>query len=200
MITGDGTDAQELDAIVRALAGGVDLFQVRRRRSTARELERFVATCLDRVPEARDRLLVNDRLDVALAAGVSGVHLPARGLPIAAVRRRAPADFRIGVSTHRPEEVLRAEEDGASFAVFGPVFSTPSKPGHPGLGLEALARAAGLASIPVFALGGVGPENLDEVLGAGASGVAGISAFADEEALRALLTKLRRPSIPGEAP
>jgi thiamine-phosphate pyrophosphorylase len=116
-------------------------------------------------------LFVNDRLDVALAAGADGVHLGGGSLPIADVRALAPR-LRIGVSTHARADVERAARGGASFVVFGPVFDTPSKRalGSP-LGLHALSDACAVG-VPVLALGGVTPENAPACVGVGAAGVA----------------------------
>jgi thiamine-phosphate diphosphorylase len=120
------------------------------------------------------RLLVNGRLDIALAAGADGVHLPAGGVPVGALRARFGKDVLIGRSTHTVEEVERARDEGADYVTFGPVFATPGK-GAP-VGLEGLARAAA-AGVPVFALGGVTLERFGELAGAGAAGVAAIRLF-----------------------
>lgn len=116
-------------------------------------------------------LYVNDRVDVALAARADGVHLPVEGLAVADVRRLAPA-LGIGVSTHRAAEVASAAASGADFAVFGPVFETPSKRVFgPPLGLEALARASAYG-LPVLALGGVNVHNGGACLARGVHGLA----------------------------
>jgi thiamine-phosphate pyrophosphorylase len=120
------------------------------------------------------RLLVNGRLDIALAAGADGVHLPANGVPVGALRARFGKDVLIGRSTHTLEEVERARDEGADYVTFGPVFATPGK-GAP-VGLEGLARAAA-AGVPVFALGGVTLERFGDLAGAGAAGVAAIRLF-----------------------
>ena len=127
------------------------------------------------------RLLVNGRLDVALAAGADGAHLPADAPPLAALRRRFGAGVLLGVSTHRVGEVARARQDGADYAVFGPVYATPGKEGcGPPAGLAELARAVGAAGggFPVYALGGVTLDRFGEVAAAGAAGAAGIRLFA----------------------
>jgi thiamine-phosphate pyrophosphorylase len=120
------------------------------------------------------RLLVNGRLDVALAAGADGVHLPADGVPVGALRARFGEGVLIGRSTHTLAEVERARDEGADYVTFGPVFSTPGK--GAAVGLEALARAAAVG-VPVFALGGVTLERFGELAGAGAAGVAAIRLF-----------------------
>lgn len=127
---------------------------------------------------APTRLLVNGRADVALAAGADGVHLPADGVPAAALRDRLGGRLGlVGVSTHRIEEVERARRDGADYVVFGPVWETPGKPAaHAPAGVAALARAAALG-IPVYALGGVTLVRLAAAAAAGAAGVAAIRLF-----------------------
>jgi thiamine-phosphate pyrophosphorylase len=122
-------------------------------------------------------LLVNDRLDVAIAAGADGVHLPSAGVPPADARRLLGAAAIVGVSCHSPDDVRRARDGGASYATFGPVYDTPSKrPYGAPVGLAALREAAALG-LPLVALGGVTPARLDEVRAAGASGVAAIRAW-----------------------
>jgi len=124
-------------------------------------------------------LVVNARLDLALAAGAAGVHLPADGVPIAPLRRRFGATPVIGRSTHDPDEAAAARAAGADYVTFGPVFATPSKAryGRPP-GLDGLRRAVA-RGLPVVALGGIGPDELAAVAAAGAAGVAGIRAFHD---------------------
>lgn len=131
------------------------------------------------------RLLVNDRADVARAAGADGVHLTTRSLEASTVRRAFGPDFLIGVSTHSLAEALAARDQGADFAVFGPIFDTPSKRAYgPPVGLESLREAARqLSPFPLVALGGVTEENAASALGAGASGVAAIRLFADPSRL-----------------
>jgi thiamine-phosphate pyrophosphorylase len=123
------------------------------------------------------RLLVNDRADLALAAGADGVHLPSAGLPPGEARRLLGAGLLVGVSCHAEEDVARALAGGADYATFGPVFDTPSKRAFgPPLGLPALGRAARLG-LPLVALGGVDPGNAAAAIGAGAFGVAAIRAW-----------------------
>jgi thiamine-phosphate pyrophosphorylase len=120
------------------------------------------------------RLLINGRLDVALAAGADGVHLPADGVPAAPLRARFAHGVLIGRSTHSAAEVERARGEGVDYVTFGPVYATPGK--GPPAGLDALARATA-AGVPVYALGGVTLERFGELAAAGAAGVAAIRLF-----------------------
>lgn len=127
------------------------------------------------------RLLVNDRFDVARAAGADGVQLTARSLPASEIRRISDEDFLIGVSTHSLQTSLDARADGADFIVFGPVFETPSKQifGEP-QGLEKLREVTNASpGFPVLAIGGINLDNAADCFRAGASGVAAIRLFQD---------------------
>ncbi len=154
----------------------------------ARELERACH-------RAGQLLVVNDRLDVALAAGADGVHLPASGPGPAAARRLGGPALLVGVSCHGAADVARAADEGADYATFGPVFDTPSKRRFgPPVGIEALRTAVG-RGLPLVALGGVSRANGAAALAAGAAGLGVIRAWLAEgdpgEAVRALLQTLR---------
>jgi thiamine-phosphate pyrophosphorylase len=141
-------------------------------------------------------LLVNDRADVAIAAGADGVHLPSAGIPPEEARRLLGAGALVGVSCHSPLDVARALRGGADFATFGPVFDTPSKRAHgPPVGLDRLAEAARLG-LPLLGLGGVELTNAASVMDAGALGVAAIRAWLAGDdpaaAVRALLDVVER--------
>lgn len=139
----------------------------------------------------RALLLVNGRVDLALAAAADGVHLPAAGVPVAAVRRAAGRPLLVGRSTHELGEVRRALDEGADYVVYGPLFETPSKAGRLApRGISSL-RAAAAIGIPVLALGGVeDAARAAEVLDAGAWGVAGVRAFLDPRHAAALVNAL----------
>lgn len=171
----------DLAAAVRAalagLAPGTVAVQLRDKGMPARDLLGLARALRAASRAAGQLLLVNDRLDVALASGADGVHLPADGIPAEEARRLLPAGALVGVSCHSAGDVARAGAAGADFATFGPVFDTPSKRrfGAP-LGLERLAEAARLG-LPLLGLGGVDPANAARVVAAGAHGVAAIRAW-----------------------
>jgi thiamine-phosphate pyrophosphorylase len=136
-------------------------------------------------------LLVNERLDVALAGGAEGVHLPSDSLPLSAVRARAGEAPVVGISCHGAEEVERAAADGATYVLLGPIFETPSKPGAKPLGLSVLQEVCRRFRLPVFALGGVHLTNAEDCIRAGAAGVAAIRLFQDAADLDELCRRLR---------
>jgi thiamine-phosphate pyrophosphorylase len=166
---------------------GVDAIQLREKDLPDRAVACLAATVRRRLPESC-RLLVNGRADLALAAGAEGVHLPANGVPPAALRRRFGGRLVIGRSTHTLGEVEAAAAAGVDYVTFGPVFASPGK-GEP-LGVDALAAACRVG-VPVLALGGVGLVELPAVAAAGAAGAAGIRVFLDPAALVELVAAAR---------
>jgi len=178
-----------LEKIASCVAAGVDLIQLREKDLSGRELEALSHKAMALLPAGSPtKLLINSRLDVALACGTHGVHLPAHDLLPSDVRmvwdragRFAPV---IGVSVHSLEEAAQAEAHGADFAVFGPVFEKSGQANPPGL--EQLRQACrrpdrAAMSMPILALGGVSLENAKQCLEAGASGLAGIRLFQENE-------------------
>ena len=167
-----------LDTIVRNVAAGIDWIQIREKDLSACDLFDLVE-CARALPNAgATKILVNTRVDVALAGGAAGAHLPSGSPAPRRWRAITPPDFLIGVSCHSIDEARAAEQDGADYILFGPVFAPRSKPTDlPPCGLDRLAEAAHAVRIPVLALGGVTLENASQCTSAGASGVAAISLF-----------------------
>jgi thiamine-phosphate pyrophosphorylase len=173
------TAGRGLPAVVAAsLRGGLRAVQLREKDLTAGQLFEHAVELRQLTRDYGAKLLINDRIDVALAVDADGVHLGKAGLPVLEARRILGGERLIGYSAHSEVEALQAQHDGADFITFGPVYHTPSKAqyGQP-LGLDALAGAARVVSIPVFALGGVKHASVAEVMSAGAHGIAMISAI-----------------------
>lgn len=165
-----------LRCIARSDRLGVDLIQIREKDLSARQLchltSRAVQIC------RRARVLVNSRVDIALACAAAGAHLPSDAPPPSVWRPIVPQGFLIGVSCHNPAEILQAELDGADYALYAPVFRPLSKEdSRPALGIEALRDACASVRLPVYALGGITVENAAACVAAGAAGVAGITLF-----------------------
>ncbi|MGE3153780.1 MAG: thiamine phosphate synthase [Nitrospiraceae bacterium] len=166
------------DLIALASRAGLPAVQVRERDLPTRQLAALIRTIRTAVAGLPTRVLVNDRADLALALGADGVHLRANSLPTGRVRTMIGPEHLLSVSTHSREEVRRAQDEGADFVVFGPVYETPSKQiyGRP-QGLGMLAQVCEIARVPVFAIGGVTPERVAEVRQVGAHGVAVVSSI-----------------------
>lgn len=169
-----------LDALVAAAAGArVPLVQLRERDMEAGPLYHLVGRLSARTRGSRTALVVNERADVALAAGAAGVHLRGASAPSQRVRAIVPEGFLVGRSVHSPEEARAAERAGVDYVCFGTVFSSRSKdPRHPVAGLEALRSVVEACSIPVLAIGGVTVERIAGVAATGAAGFAAIELFA----------------------
>jgi thiamine-phosphate pyrophosphorylase len=167
-----------LSAIDSALQGGVKAIQLREKDLSAAALLPLALELRDLTRQYNARLLINDRIDIALAVQADGVHLGEHSLPTDVVRQLVGPELLIGVSTHSNADISRAAEQGADFVTFGPVYATPSKADFgPPQGLKALTEACRGSSLPVFALGGITPPIAAEVREAGASGIALISAI-----------------------
>lgn len=161
------------EAVRRAVEAGLPAVQLRERDLPTGDLLALARTIHDITNPRGVPLLINDRIDLALALDLDGVHLRANSLPVSVARRLLGDHRLLGVSTHSIDEVRRANDEGADYVIVGPVFETPSKRafGRP-LGLERLAEACHGSLIPVFAIGGITRERIADVRRAGAHGVA----------------------------
>ena len=168
-----------LNLVQAAVAAQVPLVQIREKMLNTRVLYELVVRAVIMTRDSSTRVLVNDRFDVARAAGADGVHLTTTSLPPTVVRDVCGAEFLIGASTHSLDEARAARAGGADFVVFGPVFETESKRAHgPPQGLEKLRQVTQeLQGYPVLAIGGITLDNAGSCYAAGASGIAGIRLF-----------------------
>ena len=227
LVTTETSEARSFDArkilfekIAVAAAAGVDWIQIREKDLSGKECSLFTREAMRlaaspptgaagkaRVSsknraaheQVSTRILVNDRLDVALTSQAGGVHLGKKGLPPEDALRLVKSlhrekDFRIGVSCHSLEAAKAAERGGADYLFFGPVFATPSKAvyGAP-QGLQRLAEVCRSVALPVLAIGGITLENAADCLSAGASGIAAIRLFQDATDMAAVVLVLRKP-------
>lgn len=201
----ENSAAALLRKIEATAAAGVGWIQIREKDLSARECASLTREALRLVAQASSglgpppRVLVNDRLDVAIAERAGGVHLGENSLPVADAKRLVAAsrpslhDFLIGVSCHSLETAQSAAWAGADYVFFGPVFATPSKAKFgPPQGLARLAEICSALEIPVIAIGGITRENAGQCLKQGAAGIAGIRLFQNAEALPLLVQELRQ--------
>lgn len=165
-------------AIEEALKGGIRAVQLREKDLGIRDLLKMAYELRKITAGYAAKLFINDRVDVAIAADADGVHLGQGSMPAHAAKKASDNKLTVGVSTHTIEEALFAEKDGADFITFGPVYPTPSKLkyGKP-VGINALRNVASEINIPVFAIGGITEERVNEVMDCGADGIALISAI-----------------------
>ena len=201
LITDPVLPPDELVAPVRAaIQGGVTAVMVRRPGAGADEILDLTRALVAPAREGGALLIVNDRLDVALAADADGVHLKRSSLPVAEARMLLGPEKILGVSTHREEEVHEACREGADYVVFGPVFGTPSKEGIlTPRGAERYMAVAADAAIPVLALGGLNPRTIAELPAGPVPGVAVIRAILDDPDPGAATERLRS-ALSGRAP
>jgi thiamine-phosphate pyrophosphorylase len=161
----------------QALDGGVQAIQVREKDLDGKKLFLLAEKVRDLCARYQAALFVNDRIDVAQAVAADGVQLGTAALPIDTARQLLGPCKMIGASTHSLKEAQTAEGLGADFVVFGPVYSTPSKAAFgPPQGLAALKKIVENTRLPVYAIGGINPENLREVMRVGTRGISLISA------------------------
>lgn len=189
-----GQPAEEFIRIASSILRNVDYIHIREHHLTAADIYEMGRILLEKgVPG--EQIIINNRVDAAAALGVKGVQLGYHSLPVREVRRTFPG-LLIGKSVHSVEEAVQAEEDGADYVMYGHCFPTSSKPGMEPRGLSSLEEMTGRLSIPVIALGGISPDNMEQVIRAGASGAAVLSgifkAVSPEEAAGAYRVALNR--------
>jgi thiamine-phosphate pyrophosphorylase len=172
-----------------ALDGGVDIVQLRDKHATDEQLVSAAEVFRNSCARAGALFIVNDRPDLALAAGADGVHVGQDDMPVAAARAIVGPELLVGRSTHSVAQVDAA--GGADYLAVGPVHATPTKPGRPAAGLEPVRHAAAHARVPWFAIGGISPHNVGEVIAAGARRVVVVRAIADAEDPEAAAHALR---------
>jgi len=193
-----------LRLVAHAASAGVDIIHVREPDLDDKRLAALVEATIGAVQGTRARVVVNDRLDVALAAGAHGVHLRADSVSAERARDLAPADFLIGRSVHSRAEAVAAARSGVDFLVAGTIYPTISKPENsPLLGLSGLSEVVRAVDVPVLAIGGVVADKVWDIAAAGAAGVAAIGLFADvptdandvpfDRTLRELVAQIRAP-------
>ena len=192
-----------LDKIQEATAAGVNWVQIREKDLSAKECAALTTAAVTRTArpfaskQATIRILVNDRLDVALSQAAGGVHIGENSLPVEKARElvnsRIPSqDFLIGVSCHSAEAATAAAKGGANYIFFGPVFATPSKAAYGApQGLARLAEVCRVVPLPVIAIGGITLDNAAPCLTAGASGIAAIRLFQEAQDLASLVKEFR---------
>lgn len=182
-----------LERLRSAATAGATIIQIRERQFGDRDLADFVRDVVDAARPAGALVTVNDRTDIALAAGADGVHLKSDGPHPGDVRRLVPSGFIVGRSVHGEDEAATLESSGAcDYLLFGTVFPSRSKPAdHPIAGLDGLARVCRRVALPVIAIGGISIERAPDVAQAGAAGVAAISLFADAQDVGAVVRDLR---------
>lgn len=189
---GQHGEAALIRRVTAAAQAGVHLIQIRERDMADGPLLALVVRALEAVRGTRTRVLVNDRLDVAIAAGAHGVHLRGDSAPARRVRAAVPPSFLIGRSVHSREEIAAVlDQGGVDYLLFGTVFATASKPGRPEVGIDGLVNAVNEAQgLPVLAIGGVTLDNAGQLARTRCAGFAAIGQFADgaEEDVTATVT------------
>ena len=180
--------------LAQAIGCGVALIQIRQKFMETRPLIDLAGPAIERARGTPSRIVINDRLDVALALGAAGVHLGNHSLPAQAVRPIVPPGFLVGVSCHSLEDAQAAESAGADYLLLGPVFETPSKraygPPLGPLGLDLFRQIAAQVKTPTLALGGITLDRVKPCLDAGAAGIAAIRLFEDAPSLAGRVDEL----------
>ena len=180
-----------VDVLGPALAGGVDVFQLRDKTAGDDELLRVAAIARELCDAAGALFVINDRPDLVAPARADGVHIGQDDGPLAAARGLAGPEALIGRSTHSPVQIAAAHAEGADYLGVGPVHATPTKPGREAVGLQLVAHAAASATAPWFAIGGIALGTLEPVLQAGATRIAVVRDIAASQDPQARARELR---------
>lgn len=189
-----GRDLREV--VCAAVAGGVDVVQLREKERPERELAALASTAADLCRRLGVLFIVNDHPRLALQVGADGVHVGQRDMPVGRAREIVGAELLVGLSTHAPGEVDAAQAGGADYLGVGPVHETPTKPGRPAVGTPLVSYAAEHAGVPFFAIGGIDLANVGEVVCAGASRVCVVRAIGEAADPAAAARQLRRALEP----
>jgi thiamine-phosphate pyrophosphorylase len=184
--------------LTAAAQAGADVIHIRERQFDDRSLLVFAEEVIQAVRPAGTRVVLNDRIDIALASGADGAHLKSDGPPAAEVRRIVPDGFAIGRSVHSAAEALAAQNGGGcDYLFFGTVFHSASKPdNHHLAGIDGLREVCAATSLPVIAIGGISLARIPAVLSAGAAGIAAISLFADAADIAQMTASIRHALTP----
>lgn len=181
-----------LEVLEAVLAGGAKIIQLREKHWDKKDLYELAVEFRKRTRRQHALLIINDHVDVALAAGADGVHLGQEDLPIGAARKIAP-DLIIGASSHNLSEALKAEKDGADYVNIGPIFPTKTKANTVSfLGPEVIGEIGPQLTVPFTTMGGINPDNIDRVLAAGARRVAMITGIMRAADIRERVRRLRK--------
>lgn len=183
-----------LDCVREALEGGVTLVQYRAKTASSAEMYAEALQLKALCDSFNVPLIINDRLDIAMAVGAAGVHLGQDDLPCAAARKLLGEDYIIGVSAHNPAEAKAALQSGADYLGCGAVFGTATKADVQKLGTDGLAAICKAKGLPVVGIGGVTADNYREVRAAGADGAAIVSGILAQPNIRATVEAIARVS------
>ena len=159
------------EVVAEAVSGGVGMVQVREKTMPSGELY-GLAKKLCIVTRGKALLIINDRVDLALAVGADGVHLPSHSMPVCVAKRLGRESFLVGRSVHSVEEAMAAEADGADYLILGTIYGTASHPDRPPSGPELIKSVKAQVSVPVYAIGGINASNAGEIMRVGADGIA----------------------------
>lgn len=193
VITSGKLRGNELVKQITALsAAGVKAIQLREKKLPAGELLLIAKTAISKIGNSDTKLIVNERLDIAILSGAAGIHSASNGIENRYIREFAPGLIS-GKSVHSVKEAVKAEKDGYDYILFGPIFRTPAKVkyGKP-QGLKKLTEVCSSVKIPVFAVGGINPQRIKKCINAGAYGVAAIREFADTKYIKKAVKEFRK--------